>query len=125
MNNFIKAGAIAIAFLGLSFAATPISANKAKIMKRVCIPLSVAVFLNRIQVKCKKIPSKAYTEEITYYAMAIASRNSKQVDYTLQVLLTAKASNRNLQIWFGYDDYSSVPGCKEVNCRRLTGVSLR
>ena len=117
-------GAIGVAFLGLSFTATPISANKAQILSRVCTPSSVAVFASRIRVKCKKIPGKAYTGDITFYAMAIASRNSKQVDYTLQVLLGAQANNKKLRIWFDYHDYASVPGCKGVDCRKLTGVSI-
>jgi hypothetical protein len=125
MQNLVKVGVVAAIVFGLSFVPTPSNANEAKIMNRVCTPTAVSVYSNRIHVKCKPIQGKAYTNDITYYAMAISSRNSKRVDYTLQVLLAAKTSKRNLRLWFDYDDYESVPGCKGVNCRKLTGVSIR
>ncbi len=122
MNNFIKLGIIAV--IGLFFTSTPSNANEPRINSRVCVPDSVAVFSNRIHVKCKPDPKKAFTKDIRYYAMAIASRNSKQVDYTLQVLLGAQTSNKKLRIWFDTHDYKSVPGCQGSDCRKLTGAAI-
>jgi len=125
MHNFVKIGAIATTILGLSFVPTSSHAGDPQITNRICTPTAVSVFSNRIHVKCKPIQNKAYTGDITYYAMAIPKVNSKRVDYTLQTLLAAKANNRKLRIWFDFGDYASVPGCKGNNCRKLTGVSLR
>ena len=123
MHNFIKLGVMVIAFLGLSFTPTPIAAKKPQILNRSCNPVSVGVFSNRIHVRCKVNARKPYTKNIVYYAMAINSRNSKQVDYTLQAILAAHANNILLRIWFDNDDYKSVPGCRLKDCRRLTGVA--
>lgn len=90
---------------------------------RVCKPATVGVFSNRIHVRCEAIGGQAYTEDIRYYAMKLD--DSPQVQATLQLLLMAKAHNRQLSISFDESDYKSVPGCQGSNCRRLRWASMR
>ncbi|MEL7108246.1 MAG: hypothetical protein AAGJ68_00745 [Pseudomonadota bacterium] len=90
---------------------------------RVCKPATVGVFSNRIHVRCESINGQGYTEDIKYYAMKLD--DSPQVQATLQLLLMAKANNRELSINFDESDYNSIPGCQGSNCRRLRWASMR
>jgi|GEM_PF-2987744 len=91
---------------------------------RACDPTEVAVFSNRIHVKCAPIKGKAYTKDIPYYAMNIKD-NAMKVNGVLQVMTAAKANGRKLYIWTDMSDYKSVPGCKGNNCRRLKAAAIR
>lgn len=100
------------------------SASAKEIMGRKCNPKEVAVYSNRIHVKCAPVQGKAYTNDIPYYAERINTR-SPHIRYMLDTLLAAKASGRTLYIRFDMDDYQSVPGCKGSDCRRLISVAMR
>lgn len=116
---------VAITTALLALAAMPMTAALAeKVQSRSCKPVEVAVFANRIHVKCAPQADKAYTGDITYYAMATNDRSAID-SLTLQVLTAAQASDRNLRVWFDLDDYKSVPGCQGNDCRRLVAVAMQ
>ncbi len=116
--------AAALAALGVGVIAAP-SPAAAQVQSRDCNPTEVAVFSNRIHVRCAPIPSKAYTSDIPYYAMKLAGGDGRQVRMTLELMSEAKANGRKLRIWADMSDYKSVPGCQGSNCRRLTGVAMK
>jgi hypothetical protein len=104
--------------------APPVSlAQQSSVQARDCKPEEVAVLENRLHVKCAAIAGQAYTRDIPYYAMALG-RDSRQVAFTLDLLLAAKAAGRSLRIWFDMSDYASVPGCRGSDCRRLHGAAM-
>ncbi len=43
---------------------------------RNCKPTAIAIFNNRIHLKCAVIKSQAYTEDIPYYAMSVETAGS-------------------------------------------------
>lgn len=90
---------------------------------RQCYVDQVAVFSNRIHLKCNPDKQKAYTSDILYYAMAI-SEDAKLIDNVIALAIGAKQTNKPLVIWFAPNDYRSVPGCQGNNCRRLSAVAL-
>lgn len=100
-----------------------LSTAQADTRTRVCQPVEVAVFQNRLHVRCAPISEQAYTSDIRYYAMKLD--NSVQVQATLDLLLMAKANNRALAIRFDEGDYQSVPGCQGGDCRRLVWAAMR
>ena len=117
----IKFAALAIATSVFSIvSALPADASN---RTRVCKPENVGVFNNRIHVKCAPISGQAYTSDIRYYAMKLT--DTPQVTATLQLLLFAKAHNRQLSISFDESDYQSVPGCQGGDCRRLRWVTMK
>jgi hypothetical protein len=122
-RKIIMVAAVAMAgFTGLAVMAG--SAEAAQIKSRNCKPTRIAIFNNRIHVKCAVIKSQAYTADIPYYAMSIKAAGSR-LDAIIQLLVSAHERGRTLRIWADMADYKSVPGCNGSDCRRLTGVSLR
>ena len=123
IRKMIMVAAIAAGgFAGLSAMAG--SAEAAQIKSRDCKPTRIAIFKNRIHVKCAVIKSQAYTADIPYYAMSIEAAGPR-LTAIIQLLVSAQERGRTLRIWPDMADYKSVPGCNGSNCRRLTGVSLR
>ena len=94
------------------------------IVSRACSPTEVAVFSNRIHVRCAPIEGQGWTKDIPFYAMPL-SPNSKQLEYTLHLLAAAKAADKSLRVWVDRDDYQSVPGCRGGDCRRLVAAAMR
>ena len=113
----ILAALVVSGFAGLSAMAGSAEAATS----RNCKPTAIAIFNNRIHLKCAVIKSQAYTEDIPYYAMSIKSAGAR-LGGIIQLLVSAQERGRTLRIWF---DTGDVPGCKGSDCRRLTGVSLR
>ena len=113
---------IGLAVLMFTLGSTALPAQ-ADTRSRACKPVEVAVFGNRLHVRCEPINGQAYTSELRYYAMKLD--NSVQVQATLDLLLMAKANNRSLTIRFDENDYQSVPGCQGGDCRRLVWAAMR
>ena len=121
IRKIIMIAAVAVVgFAGLS----AVSGGAEAATSRNCKPTAIAIFSNRIHLKCAVIKSKAYTEDIPYYAMSIKQAGTR-LTAIIQLLVSAQERGRTLRIWFDMGDYKSVPGCKGNDCRRLTGVSLR
>lgn len=120
MRKFV----VMFVLLAMGLAFVPGSAGAAQIKVRNCKPVEVAVFSNRIHVKCAVIQGQAYTGDIPYYAMK-NSTTDLRVLQTLQLLISAKERGKTLRIWADMADYKSVPGCKGSDCRRLSAVALR
>ena len=118
----MKLKVLAAACVGIAAAGWSSQASAAT-MSRECRVDQVGVFGNRIHIKCAPDPSKAYTGEIRYYAMAI-SQDARVVDNIVRVAIGAKQTNKPLVIWFDMDDYRSVPGCQGVDCRKLLAAAL-
>ncbi len=65
IRKMIMVAAVAVAgFAGL--AATTGGAEAAQIKSRDCKPIRIAIFKNRIHVRCAVIKSQAYTADIPY-----------------------------------------------------------
>ena len=118
IRKMIMVAAVAVVgFSGLS----AVSSSAEAATSRNCKPTAIAIFNNRIHLKCAVIKSQAYTEDIPYYAMSIKSAGAR-LNAIIRLLVSAQERGRTLRIWF---DTGEVPGCKGTDCRRLTGVSLR
>jgi hypothetical protein len=109
------------ALLLLAVPAAPALAEQ--IDSRDCKPEEVAVFETRVHVKCAPIAKKAETENIRYFAIATKDK-AGVLPYVVEMLVAAKAANRELKIWYDRSDYKSVPGCSGSDCRRLTAVVM-
>lgn len=96
------------------------------IMSRQCHVDQVAVFANRIHLKCNPDPQKAYTGEIRYYAAAITgdARNATMVESIIALAIASKQARKPMAISFDMDDYKSVPGCRGNDCRKLVSAAL-
>ena len=103
---------------------TTAAADAAQIKSRNCKVTEVAVFSNRIHVKCAKIDSQPWTGDIPYYAMKMKEGSTRQL-MVMDLLVAARTSGRSLRVWVDMADYQSVPGCKGSDCRRLHAVALR
>lgn len=123
IRTIVIAAALAVGGLAGATAMTG-SAEAAMIKSRDCKPVAIAIFKNRIHLKCAVIKSKAYTADIPYYAMSVKEAGGR-LDALIQLMVSAQERGRTLRIWADMADYKSVPGCNGSNCRRLTGVSLR
>lgn len=90
---------------------------------RLCIVDQVAVIDQRVHIKCNPDPSKAYTKDITHYAMPFSAGDAP-AETVVALAIASKQLNKPLVLWFDMDDYASVPGCLGSNCRRLRGAGL-
>jgi hypothetical protein len=86
-----------------------------------CKPYDVSVFPERIHVRCDKPTSGG----IEFFAVPTASTDPAQVARILSVLLTAKATGKNVIVEYGPADTSGTDfGCTASNCRRLLSVAF-
>lgn len=90
---------------------------------RLCNVDQVAVFENRIHVKCAPNADQAFTKDIPYYAMNIG-KDAKVIDNIIALAVGAKVTRKPLVVWYDFSDYQSVPGCNGTNCRRLVAAAL-
>jgi hypothetical protein len=82
--------------------------------QHVCIPQNVAVFANRIHVRCSTLSA----EGIRYFALSTA--DSKHAARVLSLLLTAKASGQRVGVDYNPNDTSGVSiGCYSSDCRLI------
>ena len=125
MKNESKLMSLAVLAM-LTTATWTTSANAETIMSRQCRVDQVAVFANRIHLKCNVDPGKAYTGDIRYYAAAITAdaRTSIMVESIVALAIAAKQTNKPMVIGFDMDDYRSVPGCQGSDCRKLVSAAL-
>ena len=86
----------------------------------VCSPATVAAFTNRVHVSCSPADGA-----ISYFAYCSATDSALSSRF-LSVFTTAKATGKNLNIYFDPADTSgSSCGCLSGNCRVLTGAEVR
>lgn len=116
--NVTKVAALIAASIVLFYAS-----NAQAAQSRLCNVDQVAVFENRIHIKCNAIAGKAYTKDIPYYAMAI-TKPKAVIDNVIALAVGAKVTKKPLVVWFDWNDYKSVPGCRGNDCRRLVAAAL-
>jgi hypothetical protein len=86
-----------------------------------CKPAEVAVFKNRVHVKC----SVAAPGGILFFAVPITAGNAADVDRFVNMASTAITSSRSLSVVFDSTDLSGAAwGCATANCRRPSGYVL-
>jgi hypothetical protein len=82
----------------------------------MCVPVSVAVYNNRIHVEC--LTGAAFR----YFAAPVDDPNTSEYIAALSV---AMSSIPIMEVWIGYyDDTTSGPpfGCEEKDCRKISYV---
>jgi hypothetical protein len=83
-----------------------------------CVPIEVAVFKNRIHVRCASAAAG-----IDFFA--VPSIDADFLNRTLSVLTAAQIANRTLAITFDVLDLSGIGyGCQVNDCRPLQAVSF-
>ena len=88
-------------------------------VQHVCAPSNVAVFTNRIHVRC----ATATDAGIRYFA--VATSDSRHAARVLSLLLTAKASGQRVGVDYGLNDVSGVNiGCLASDCRLIRWVYI-
>ncbi|NTU63664.1 MAG: hypothetical protein HGB05_09740 [Chloroflexi bacterium] len=85
-----------------------------------CTPAGVAAFTNRVHVRC----SPAAPNSISYFAYC--SSDSATASRFLSVFTTAKATGKQLDIFYTPGDLSGTNcGCNQNDCRVLWGAEVR
>jgi hypothetical protein len=86
-----------------------------------CTPTGVAVFTNRVHVRC----SPAAPNNIAYFAYC-STKDSATANRFLSVFTTAKVTGKGVDIYYNTNDTSGTAcGCGSSNCRVLTGAEVR
>lgn len=100
--------------LGLSLAGAPALADSAS-----CTPSSVAVFSNRIHVKC----SASVAGGIWYFALSTS--DAAFSNRTLTLLTTALAGGRTLSIDYNPSTTAGTGiGCQSGDCRLINWIAM-
>lgn len=111
-RRWIQAG-IALALTVSVHLVTAPDASAAQVWAS-CKPTEVAVWNNRVHVKCSTA-----TSGIEYFAVQIQSGNAAEVDRFVNLTSAALVNGRLLAITFESTDSSGgVWGCQPSNCRR-------
>jgi hypothetical protein len=112
--------AAVVVLLGAS-TPTQASAPAAPLDVFACTPTGVAAFTNRVHVRC----SPAAPNNISYFAVCSAS-DSATASRFLSVFTTAKATGKNLDIFYTPSDTSGTAcGCAAGDCRVLWGAEVK
>ena len=83
-----------------------------------CTPANVAVFAERVHVKCT-----AAVSGIWYFA--VSTQNPASAARFLSVMSTAQAAGRTLSIWYNPSDTSGAAwGCQSSDCRAMQAVAF-
>lgn len=100
--------------LGLSLASVPALADSTS-----CTPANVAVYTNRIHVKCAASTSGG----IWYFALA--TTDTAHVNRTLSLLSTALAGGRTLSIDYNPSTTAGTSiGCLSTDCRLINWIAM-
>jgi hypothetical protein len=86
-----------------------------------CTPLSIAVFSNRIHVKCT---AAAPPGGAIWYFAAPTGTDPKYANRVLSIMLTAKALGKNLLITYDLAGSGSAYGCLFADCRPIQAIEL-
>ncbi|NVJ02080.1 hypothetical protein HV824_28715 [Myxococcus sp. AM009] len=101
--------------LGMSLTATPALADSAS-----CVPTNVAVFSNRIHVKC----AASVAGGIWFFALA--SSDTAFMNRTLTLLTTALASGRTLAVDYNPSSTAGTSvGCLSSDCRLINWTAMQ
>jgi zona occludens toxin (predicted ATPase) len=83
-----------------------------------CTPIQVAIFSNRIHVRCA-----APVGGISYFAYPTS--NGTQADRYLSMLLEAQVAHRNLTVWYDPNTTSGTSyGCLASDCRPIDALAF-
>jgi hypothetical protein len=97
-----------------------LAAPEAPSAQHVCVPENVAIFTNRIHIKC----TTAADGGIRYFALSTA--DSKHTARVLSLLLTAKASGQRVGVDYNPNDTSGgAIGCATSDCRLIRWVYIK
>ncbi len=113
---------VIVAVLLLSTATTQASSPSAPTAVYNCTPTGVAVFTNRVHVRCSQpVP----TTTISYFAYC-STTDSATASRFLSVFTTAKATLKAIDIYYTPTDLSGAScGCSNADCRVLTGAEVK
>jgi|ERR1044072_157315 hypothetical protein len=94
------------------------SAPLAAAATTTCTPIQVAIFSNRIHVRCA-----APVGGISYFAFPTS--NATQADRYLSMLLDAQVAHRNLTVWYDPNTTSGTSyGCLASDCRPIDALAF-
>ncbi len=113
---------IAVVLLLAASIPTQASAPAAPTAAFTCTPTGVAIFTNRVHVRC----TPAAPNSIAYFAYCTAT-DSATASRFLSVFTTAKATGKNLVIFYDPNDLTGQQkcGCANGDCRLLTGAEIQ
>jgi hypothetical protein len=106
----LKALLVACAGVGAALVATPAVAAEA-----LCTPTEVAVFLNRIHVRCEQ-PTRDGNRTIWFFA--VPTSNAQRANRFLSTATTALVASRTLRFHYDAGNTSGAAfGCLAFDCR--------
>jgi zona occludens toxin (predicted ATPase) len=84
-----------------------------------CTPSQIAVFTNRIHMRCTTT-----TADGIYY-FAVSTADPAAASRFLSIFTTAKVSSKNVYMYYTTSDTTGTAwGCLASNCRRITGAEV-
>lgn len=123
-THFLLAAAISAA--GLLPAASPAMAQTqpSPVTETPCQVLEVAVFPNRVHVRCHADITGGFGGGPVIHYFAMATSNPMAPTF-LQLATAAKAANKPLAVTFAYSSPAqNPPGCQPNDCRAATQARI-
>jgi hypothetical protein len=113
----VAAAALVLTIGSTTFAGSP----AAPLDAFTCTATGVAAFDNRVHVRC----NPAAPGGIAYFAVCTAPDAAKAARY-LSVFTTAKATGKNLVVYYNASDTSGTAcGCSSGDCRLVVGAEVQ
>jgi len=95
-------------------------ASSAALDTYTCTPVGVAVFTNRVHVRCS-----APAPPGGIYWFAVSTADSASASRFLSIFTTAMVTGKNVRIWYSPSDLSGGDfGCLTSDCRKATGAEV-
>jgi hypothetical protein len=86
----------------------------------ICTPIGVAEFTTRVHVRCNPADGA-----IAYFAYCSANNSSTAARF-LSVFIAAKATGKNIAVYYTASDTSGTAcGCSSGDCRVVTGAEIQ
>ena len=95
------------------------------VLSKQCAPTEAAVFFgSRFHVKCSSPMQVGRYRDVDIYYFSLSSEESENISYALEIATTAIASEKRIMLWAKTSSTDNPRGCRNDNCRKLTGITL-
>ncbi len=95
------------------------------VVAKQCTPTEVAIFFgSRFHIKCRNALQVGRYSDVNVYYFSISTDNSNDLNYALEIATSAIAAGKRLKLWVKTSSSSNPSGCRNNNCRKLTGITL-
>ena len=95
------------------------------VVAKQCTPTEVAIFFDsRFHIKCSSALQVGRYSDVNIYYFSISIDDRDDLNYALDIATSAIVAGKRLTLWVKTSYSNNPSGCRNNNCRKLTGITL-